>query len=335
MKNSGQVKCKENNYNSRHVVNQGVYLFGIACLIMMNSIIRSCDYCSENGSKFFSRSSSSSGFVVAFQTSPQPCRSKISLSSRHYNSLLFSSASSDAMNPKSRAKRKVRAVVEPDPVTLYELLDIRSTATRPEIKKRYLELARQLHPDANISNSNPSQDNPTNLTFVELSRAYEVLSCPRERKRYDRDLRAKEITRDIEDAAEGLFKSVFRSTSKAFAAVQDTGKQVKASNRSNNNGSNEEASSSKQSRSNSAQPEATQTNVFDFASAAMQALRKGLDAGKIVDNLELIEKAEQLEKTKYSYSRFSCNTVAHLLFFSPPFFFCGLIEKRCIFPLLF
>ena len=61
----------------------------------------------------------------------------------------------------------------------YELLDVSSTASADELKKAYRRLARQYHPDVN-----PAPE--AEAKFKEISRAYETLSDPERRARYDR-----------------------------------------------------------------------------------------------------------------------------------------------------
>ena len=63
---------------------------------------------------------------------------------------------------------------------LYEVLQVSRDATQEEIKKSYRRLAREWHPDAN-------RDDPeAEARFKELAAAYEVLSDPAKRDRYDR-----------------------------------------------------------------------------------------------------------------------------------------------------
>lgn len=62
----------------------------------------------------------------------------------------------------------------------YELLTVGRDATADDIKKAYRRRARELHPDANPDD--PSAED----RFKELARAYEVLSDPEARARYDR-----------------------------------------------------------------------------------------------------------------------------------------------------
>jgi molecular chaperone DnaJ len=62
---------------------------------------------------------------------------------------------------------------------LYEVLGVARTATAEEIKKAYRRLARQHHPDA-------TPDDPAaEARFKEVAHAYEVLSDPDRRQRYD------------------------------------------------------------------------------------------------------------------------------------------------------
>src|SRR5262245_48944600 len=61
----------------------------------------------------------------------------------------------------------------------YSTLGVAKTATEKEIKQAYRKLARKYHPDVNPG------DKSAENRFKEMSEAYEVLSDPEQRRKYD------------------------------------------------------------------------------------------------------------------------------------------------------
>jgi curved DNA-binding protein len=61
----------------------------------------------------------------------------------------------------------------------YKILDVQPTATQDEIKKAYRRLAMTYHPDRNPGNAEAEEK------FKEIAEAYDVLSDPEKRKKFD------------------------------------------------------------------------------------------------------------------------------------------------------
>ncbi|MBM2839303.1 MAG: dnaJ, partial [Deltaproteobacteria bacterium] len=61
----------------------------------------------------------------------------------------------------------------------YEVLGVHKNASDAEIKKAYRRLALQYHPDKNPGNKESEEK------FKELAEAYEIISDPEKRARYD------------------------------------------------------------------------------------------------------------------------------------------------------
>jgi len=87
--------------------------------------------------------------------------------------------------------------------TLYDILGAPEDATRTELKRRYIALARDSHPDAMIGRGVSDKVTP-GADFNEVARAWQTLSNERDRERYDRKLAAGRLTDSVGDMAKGV-----------------------------------------------------------------------------------------------------------------------------------
>lgn len=95
--------------------------------------------------------------------------------------------------------------------TLYDILQVDISATRSEIKRSYITLAKETHPDALLQNG-IIDDKEAEKKFNEIARAYKILSDPTERRRYNRELKAKGLSR----SAGNMFENWVMGAAKAM-----------------------------------------------------------------------------------------------------------------------
>lgn len=77
--------------------------------------------------------------------------------------------------------------------TLYDILGAVPTATKEELKRQYIAMAKRTHPDALISQRQNGNNCETFPDFTEVADAYQILSNPVERKKYDRTLHSTQL----------------------------------------------------------------------------------------------------------------------------------------------
>jgi hypothetical protein len=78
--------------------------------------------------------------------------------------------------------------------TLYEILGTTPNATKEELKRQYITLAKLTHPDATRSQQSVNGVvNDVYVDFSDIAAAYHILSNPTERKKYDRTLHSTQM----------------------------------------------------------------------------------------------------------------------------------------------
>jgi hypothetical protein len=169
-------------------------------------------------------------------------------------------------------------VEDKDSRTLYEILGAPATATRAELKKRYIELAKISHPDSQISSDATTSQT---VDFNEIAQAWRILGDAKVRKRYDRELRAQAFTesaqrftnenleRAVPAVASMMDKVAAPFLRRTTATTWAMGHAV-AQGVSNENGG--------------------LTDAFKKAVLAAQ------EAGRFIDGVELAEKSQRLEE---------------------------------------
>ena len=162
----------------------------------------------------------------------------------------FSPASdSHAFRSKDWALLSSRESTAAERTTYYDTLGVSVHSDTAEIKKQYKRLARMTHPDALIASSSNAANDTTNNDpgtnslpdFYEISTAYKVLSDPKKRKKYDRELAADQFVEGTAELAESVSatlggfvvpfisntaKATVKAAAKTATVVKNTSDQV-------------------------------------------------------------------------------------------------------------
>jgi len=121
------------------------------------------------------------------------------------NSLLYSSSPSGEDTSSSR-KRKLQRITDKN---LYSILGASPTMNRADIKRCYITLAKQTHPDSSNDDDNVNR-------FNEIAQAWEILSDDKARRSYDRELAANDFKEDISKKASEIANEYGPSALKFF-----------------------------------------------------------------------------------------------------------------------
>ena len=107
--------------------------------------------------------------------------------------------------------------------TLYDILNCPPSATRSELKRAYITLAKETHPDA-LLQAGMQNDEIVPDKFVEISQAWKILGDSTMRRRYDRELRAKGVSSKagslFENWVMGAAKKMDEALSKAEGKLE-------------------------------------------------------------------------------------------------------------------
>jgi curved DNA-binding protein CbpA len=107
--------------------------------------------------------------------------------------------------------------------TLYDILNASPTDSPMELRQKYRALVRQTHPDAIPIESEKEQ---AATQFAKIAAAWNILSNPKERLRYDRTIKAKEFTSNVEDILEGGFRAAFQTAYQTAGGIKSVGEQL-------------------------------------------------------------------------------------------------------------
>jgi DnaJ domain len=170
--------------------------------------------------------------------------------------------------------------------TLYEILEASPTSTRDELKKKYVELAKLSHPDAQIGMLGIT-DAPD---FGEIAAAWRVLGDSKSRRRYDRELQYKEWAESASKYANEKMEEAVPAVAKimddlALPFLRRTAATTVAVSQAVSN----------IALGDSTPKEKDETENRNYFSVAfMNAIRAGQKAGRAIDTLELNEKSAEL-----------------------------------------
>jgi DnaJ-domain-containing protein 1 len=105
--------------------------------------------------------------------------------------------------------------------TLYTVLGCSSGASRAELKRSYLSLAKETHPDA-LLQIGIVNDDKTERRFTEIAQAWKVLGDPTSRRRYDRELQAKGISSTAGNIFEALVMGAAQALDEVLAVAEES-----------------------------------------------------------------------------------------------------------------
>mmetsp|Transcript_36922 Transcript_36922/g.42958 ORF Transcript_36922/g.42958 Transcript_36922/m.42958 type:complete len:611 (+) Transcript_36922:34-1866(+) len=188
--------------------------------------------------------------------------------------------------PKKRKRRKSRSgLVDNDEFfpTYYEKLNSPTNATKTQLRKQYVVLMKQTHPDA-IRNLTPEQQ--PQHTYQQVVNAYNVLSNAKDRRKYDRTLKARLFQRQVEEAASKAADAAAPRIAKVFEdfalpMLRRTSAITAAA-----------AAAASTKKAPAAEPE----RLKGVGRVVSNAVKAGIGASRDLDQLEVLEQSKTLEQ---------------------------------------
>ena len=167
--------------------------------------------------------------------------------------------------------------------TLYDILGADPNSTRAELKRSYAEMAKRSHPDA----IRGQEVTDVQLDFTEIAAAWRVLGDAKTRKKYDRELKAREFSINAQKFANEKLEEAVPAVAKMMDKVAVPFlRRTTATTWAVGQAVAEGVSKARSDPSNDAK----------WQEAFKKAVQAGQQAGRVVDSIELEEKSKELEK---------------------------------------
>jgi curved DNA-binding protein CbpA len=229
-------------------------------------------------------------------------------------------------NPSNDTKSSTKRRIDKPKKDLYAILGATPSMSKSEIKRLYITLAKQTHPDS------PSYD-PNNTEFSEIASAYKILMDDKLKRRYDRELAAEEFKGDVVAYASEIAKEygpvarklydewalpfLKRTTASTVAGLSVISEVASESNNNNSNngvvertrimGSNQRMGTPLQNGATLSEVVSEMTQMErerngsnsnraleDFGKAFQRVIEAGRNATRQIDGAELEEKSVEL-----------------------------------------
>ena len=195
--------------------------------------------------------------------------------------------SSNSDNTERNKKRRKPSRITDDK-NLYEILGASPSMSRSEIKRLYINLAKQTHPDSyNNNNSIDATDEWNEDRFNEVAQAWDILSDNKTRRAYDRELAANDFKEDIIKKASELANEYGPSAQRFYDDVAiPLLRRTTATTLAGWSAVTEERD----------ERQLETPEQEDLGQAFKRVVEAGMNATRKIDGLELQEKSMELRK---------------------------------------